>query len=234
MTKSLAFVIFGLALLLGACGQSQQGPKGEQGPPGPQGSKGVQGPPGTAGVAGPKGEQGVAGPAGAKGEQGPPGPQGPKGDQGPPGQAGLQGGRVKRETKASKVPRESKGLPAQLPAFPRQVRRLVYTWSSRRVARAGQLQPGMRHWRIAGISDVPTGCDFNCPGRRHGSCYMREQSRFCVSSMRRKTLSNLMMIPGEFAGSGKRKPHAHFVVGQDGSWGEASQGKLGPVLLERT
>jgi hypothetical protein len=44
MTKSLVFVVFSLALLLSACGQNQQGPKGEQGPPGPQGSKGDQGP----------------------------------------------------------------------------------------------------------------------------------------------------------------------------------------------
>src|SRR5690348_13993841 len=57
MRKS-AIVLFTLAVFLSACGQGQQGPKGEQGPPGPQG---------------------------AKGEQGPPGPQGPKGDQGPPG-----------------------------------------------------------------------------------------------------------------------------------------------------
>jgi Collagen triple helix repeat (20 copies) len=68
MTKSLAFVVFSLALLLGACGQGQQGQKGEQGPPGPQGSKGDQGLPGHAGVTGPKGEQGVAGPVGPKGE----------------------------------------------------------------------------------------------------------------------------------------------------------------------
>jgi hypothetical protein len=40
MTKSLALVLFTSALLLSACGQSQQGPKGEQGPPAPQGSKG--------------------------------------------------------------------------------------------------------------------------------------------------------------------------------------------------
>jgi Collagen triple helix repeat (20 copies) len=109
MTKSLAFVIFGLALLLGACGQSQQGPKGEQGPPGPQGSKGDQGPPGTAGVTGPKGEQGVAGPAGPKGEQGPPGPQGPKGDQGPPGQAGLQGAKGEKGDKGEQGAKGEQG-----------------------------------------------------------------------------------------------------------------------------
>jgi hypothetical protein len=93
MRKSAAFVVFTLAVFLSACGQGQQGPKGEQGPPGPQGAKGDQGPPGAAGVTGPKGEQGQAGPAGPKGEQGPPGPQGPKGDQGPPGSPGLQGAK---------------------------------------------------------------------------------------------------------------------------------------------
>jgi hypothetical protein len=58
MRKSATVAVFTLAVFLSACGQGQQGPKGEQGPPGPQG---------------------------AKGEQGPPGPQGAKGDQGPPG-----------------------------------------------------------------------------------------------------------------------------------------------------
>ena len=58
MRKSITVVVFTLAVFVSACGQGQQGPKGEQGPPGPQG---------------------------AKGEQGPPGPQGAKGDQGPPG-----------------------------------------------------------------------------------------------------------------------------------------------------
>jgi Collagen triple helix repeat (20 copies) len=91
MRQAAAFVVLALAVFLSACGQGQQGPKGEQGPPGPQGAKGDQGPPGPAGVTGPKGEQGQAGPAGPKGEQGPPGPQGAKGDQGPPGPPGLQG-----------------------------------------------------------------------------------------------------------------------------------------------
>src|SRR6516165_256324 len=58
MRKSITVAVFALAVFVSACGQGQQGPKGEQGPPGPQG---------------------------AKGEQGPPGPQGAKGDQGPPG-----------------------------------------------------------------------------------------------------------------------------------------------------
>jgi hypothetical protein len=35
MVRSLAFVILALALFVGACGQGQQAPKGEQGPPGP-------------------------------------------------------------------------------------------------------------------------------------------------------------------------------------------------------
>ena len=48
MARSLAFVILALALFVGACGQGQQAPKGEQGPPGPQGLKGDQGPPGPA------------------------------------------------------------------------------------------------------------------------------------------------------------------------------------------
>jgi hypothetical protein len=91
MRKSGAFVIFTLAVFLSACGQGQQGPKGEQGPPGPQGAKGDQGPPGPTGVAGLKGEQGQPGPQGAKGEQGPPGPQGPKGEKGDKGDKGDQG-----------------------------------------------------------------------------------------------------------------------------------------------
>jgi hypothetical protein len=93
MTKSLGLMIVAAALLLSACGQNQQGPKGEQGPPGPQGSKGEQGPPGPAGVTGPKAEQGLAGPPGPKGEQGPPGPQGGKGEQGPAGPPGSQGAK---------------------------------------------------------------------------------------------------------------------------------------------
>jgi hypothetical protein len=105
MRKSAAFVVLALAMFLSACGQGQQGPKGEQGPPGPQGAKGDQGPPGPAGVTGPKGEQGQAGPPGPKGEQGPPGPQGAKGDQGLPGSPGLQGSKgdkgVKGEQGAS-------------------------------------------------------------------------------------------------------------------------------------
>jgi hypothetical protein len=107
--KSIAFVVFTCALLLGACGPSQQGPKGEQGPPGPQGSKGDQGLPGPAGVTGPKGEQGLAGPVGPKGEQGPPGPQGPKGDQGPPGQAGLQGAKGEKGDKGDKGEKGEQG-----------------------------------------------------------------------------------------------------------------------------
>jgi hypothetical protein len=85
MRKSTAILVLSLAMFLSACGQGQQGPKGEQGPPGPQGAKGDQGPPGPPGVTGPKGDQGSPGPQGSKGEQGPPGPQGAKGDQGPPG-----------------------------------------------------------------------------------------------------------------------------------------------------
>lgn len=85
MGKSATVVVFALAVFLGACGQGQQGSKGDQGPPGPQGAKGDQGPPGPPGVTGPKGDQGSPGPQGSKGEQGPPGPQGAKGDQGPPG-----------------------------------------------------------------------------------------------------------------------------------------------------
>jgi len=65
--KSPAIVFFTLAVFLSACGQGQQGPKGDQGPPGPQGSKGDQGPPGPPGAAGPKGEQGPPGPQGAEG-----------------------------------------------------------------------------------------------------------------------------------------------------------------------
>jgi hypothetical protein len=89
--KSAVVVVFAITLSLSACSPSQQGPKGEQGPPGPQGAKGDQGPPGPPGVIGPKGEQGQPGPQGAKGEQGPPGPQGIKGDQGPPGPPGPKG-----------------------------------------------------------------------------------------------------------------------------------------------
>src|SRR5215472_17243124 len=96
MRKSAAVVVFTLAIFLSACGQGQQGPRGEQGPPGPQGGKGDQGPPGPPGVAGAKGEQGQPGPQGPKGEQGPPGPQGAKGEQGPAGAPGA-GLRVVRQ-----------------------------------------------------------------------------------------------------------------------------------------
>jgi hypothetical protein len=91
MRKQLVFFVISAAVFLAACGQQQQGPKGEQGPPGPQGGKGDQGVPGPSGAAGSRGEQGPAGPQGAKGEQGPPGPQGPKGDQGLIGNAGVPG-----------------------------------------------------------------------------------------------------------------------------------------------
>jgi collagen triple helix repeat protein len=96
MRKS-AFLVFTLAVFLSACGQGQQGPKGEQGPPGPQGAKGDQGPPGPPGVTGSKGDQGQPGPQGSKGEQGPPGPQGPKGDAGPLGPSGAAGLHVVRQ-----------------------------------------------------------------------------------------------------------------------------------------
>jgi len=59
MRKSITVAAFTLAVFLSACGQGQQGPKGEQGPPGPQG------------------QQGSPGPQGAKGDQGPPGGQQP-------------------------------------------------------------------------------------------------------------------------------------------------------------
>ena len=49
MRKSAPLVVFTFTLFLSACGQGQQGPKGEQGPPGPQGAKGDQGPPGPPG-----------------------------------------------------------------------------------------------------------------------------------------------------------------------------------------
>jgi hypothetical protein len=105
MRKLAAFVVLTLAMFLSACGQGQEGPKGEQGPPGPQGAKGDQGPPGSAGVTGPKGEQGQAGPVGPKGEQGMPGPQGPKGDQGPPGPPGLQGAKGDKGNKGEQGPK---------------------------------------------------------------------------------------------------------------------------------
>ena len=113
MRKSFAFAILSLAVLLTACGQGQQGLKGEQGPAGPQGSKGEQGPPGPAGVTGPKGEQGLAGPAGPKGEQGPPGPQGPKGDPGPPGPPGLQGAKGDKGDKGEQGAKGEQGPPGQ-------------------------------------------------------------------------------------------------------------------------
>jgi hypothetical protein len=109
MRKSPAFVVITLAMFLSACGQGQQGPKGEQGPPGPQGARGEQGPPGSAGVTGPKGEQGQAGPAGPKGEQGPPGPQGPKGDQEPPGPPGLQGAKGEKGDNGEPGPKGEQG-----------------------------------------------------------------------------------------------------------------------------
>ena len=91
MHKSAAIVVFTLAVFLSACGQGQQGPKGDQGPPGPQGARGEQGLPGPAGATGPKGEQGPPGPQGAKGDEGPPGPQGPKGEKGEKGDQGASG-----------------------------------------------------------------------------------------------------------------------------------------------
>ena len=91
MRKSAAVAVFTLAVFLSACGQGQQGPKGDQGPPGHQGAKGDQGPPGPAGATGPKGEQGPPGPQGAKGDEGPPGPQGPKGEKGDKGEQGASG-----------------------------------------------------------------------------------------------------------------------------------------------
>jgi Collagen triple helix repeat (20 copies) len=110
MTKSLGLLFVMAALLLGGCGQNQQGPKGEQGPPGPQGSKGEQGPPGPAGVTGPKAEQGLAGPVGPKGEQGPPGPQGGKGDQGPAGAPGPQGAKGDKGDKGEPGAKGEQGL----------------------------------------------------------------------------------------------------------------------------
>jgi len=52
MRNSAALMVFTFTLFLSACGQGQQGPKGEQGPPGPQGAKGEQGPPGPPGPRG--------------------------------------------------------------------------------------------------------------------------------------------------------------------------------------
>src|SRR3974390_1890206 len=52
MRKSITVAVFTLAVFVSACGQGQQGPKGEQGPPGPQGAKGDQGPPGPTGSPG--------------------------------------------------------------------------------------------------------------------------------------------------------------------------------------
>jgi hypothetical protein len=103
-------MIVAAALLLSACGQNQQGPKGEQGPPGPQGSKGEQGPPGPAGVTGPKAEQGLAGPPGPKGEPGPPGPQGGKGEQGPAGPPGSQGAKGEKGDKGEPGVKGEQGL----------------------------------------------------------------------------------------------------------------------------
>jgi Collagen triple helix repeat (20 copies) len=80
MRKSAAFVVLTLAVFLSACGQGQQGPKGEQGPPGPQGAKGDQGPPGPQGAKGDQGPPGPPGLQGAKGEKGDNGEPGPKGE----------------------------------------------------------------------------------------------------------------------------------------------------------
>jgi hypothetical protein len=110
MIRALGPIVVAAALLLCACGQNQQGPKGEQGPPGPQGSKGEQGPPGPAGVTGPKAEQGLAGPPGPKGEQGPPGPQGGKGDQGPAGPPGPQGAKGDKGDKGEPGTKGEQGL----------------------------------------------------------------------------------------------------------------------------
>ncbi len=56
-------LIFGMT----ACGQNNQGPKGDPGPQGPPGPPGAQGPPGS------PGPQGPAGPPGAQGSAAPEG-----------------------------------------------------------------------------------------------------------------------------------------------------------------
>ena len=66
----------------------QDGPAGEQGPPGESGSAGEQGPPGEPG---PAGEGGLPGEPGPAGEGGLPGESGPAGEQGPPGESGACG-----------------------------------------------------------------------------------------------------------------------------------------------
>ena len=91
--KSIAFAVLASVLLLGACGQSQQGPKGEQGPPGPQGSKGDQEMPGSAGVTWPKGEQGLAGPKGKKATRA---SQAPKESRAPLARPVRQGHRTRK------------------------------------------------------------------------------------------------------------------------------------------
>jgi hypothetical protein len=116
MRKSF-IVVFMLAAFLGACGQGQQGPKGEQGPPGPQGAKGDQGPPGPPGAIGPKAEQGPPGPQGPKGEQGPPGPQGIKGDQGPPGPPGPPGAKGEKGDKGDQDAKAEPGASGASPTL---------------------------------------------------------------------------------------------------------------------
>lgn len=63
-------LISALILSLAACGQSNQGPKGDPGPPGPQGAAGERGVAGSPGPAGPAGGPGPTGPAGPPGQSG--------------------------------------------------------------------------------------------------------------------------------------------------------------------
>jgi hypothetical protein len=57
-------LVFGLAIVLTACGKPAEGPKGDAGPMGPPGPAGAQGEPGPAGPPGPAGAAGApAGPA---------------------------------------------------------------------------------------------------------------------------------------------------------------------------
>lgn len=82
-------VVFGLALLLGACGPALQREDkisvqgGWDGRDGRNGAAGLQGPEGRVG---PQGTPGVAGQQGAQGPAGPTGSQGPQGEAGPAGQ----------------------------------------------------------------------------------------------------------------------------------------------------
>jgi hypothetical protein len=120
---------------------------------GPQGPKGDQGPPGPQGAKGDQGPPGPPGVTGPKGEQGQAGPQGEKGEQGPPGPQGPKGERRPRLTR----------------------REAGYV--------RGLVQLGLQRWRIARVSDVPTGTGFSYQKWGYRKRLMLSGARPCFGSL---------------------------------------------------